>query len=83
MNTQQETNYNRIAEAIDYIHTHYKTQPDLEEVAAKVALSPFHFQRLFTEWAGVSPKKFLQYITVAHAKKNVGRRRCYPFRYRN
>jgi AraC family transcriptional regulator of adaptative response/methylated-DNA-[protein]-cysteine methyltransferase len=69
MNTQQETNYNRIAEAIDYIHTHYKTQPDLEEVAAKVALSPFHFQRLFTEWAGVSPKKFLQYITVAHAKK--------------
>ena len=69
MNTQQETNYNRIAEAIDYINTHYKTQPDLEEVAAKVALSPFHFQRLFTEWAGVSPKKFLQYITVAHAKK--------------
>ena len=69
MNSQQETNYNRIAEAIDYINTHYKTQPDLEEVAAKVALSPFHFQRLFTEWAGVSPKKFLQYITVAHAKK--------------
>src|SRR5688572_1175651 len=69
MSTQQETNYNRIAEAIDYINTHYKTQPDLEEVAGKVALSPFHFQRLFTEWAGVSPKKFLQYITVAHAKK--------------
>ncbi len=69
MNTQQETNYNRIAEAIDYIYTNFKTQPDLEEVAAKVALSPFHFQRLFTEWAGVSPKKFLQYITVAHAKK--------------
>jgi AraC family transcriptional regulator of adaptative response/methylated-DNA-[protein]-cysteine methyltransferase len=41
----------------------------LDEVAEKVAMSPFHFQRLFTEWAGVSPKKFLQYITVSNAKK--------------
>src|SRR5258706_2030389 len=44
-------------------------QPGLEEVAEKIHLSPYHFQRLFTEWAGVSPKKFLQYITVEHAKK--------------
>jgi len=69
MKTQQETNYTRIADAIDYIHTHFKDQPDLDQVAAKVAMSPFHFQRLFTDWAGVSPKKFLQFITVAHAKK--------------
>ena len=69
METQQQTNYSRIAAAIDFINTHFKTQPGLEEVAEKISLSPFHFQRMFTEWAGVSPKKFLQYITVAHAKK--------------
>src|SRR5688500_4855189 len=69
MKEQEKTNFNRIAEAIDYIKDNFKTQPGLEEVAEKIHLSPFHFQRLFTEWAGVSPKKFLQYITVEHAKK--------------
>ncbi|MEP7258397.1 MAG: methylated-DNA--[protein]-cysteine S-methyltransferase [Flavitalea sp.] len=69
MKAQEETNYSRIAEAIGYIKDNFKNQPSLEEVAAKVALSPFHFQRLFTEWAGVSPKKFLQYTTVEYAKK--------------
>ncbi|MEO5996121.1 MAG: methylated-DNA--[protein]-cysteine S-methyltransferase [Chitinophagaceae bacterium] len=68
MKIQEQTDYDRIAEAIHYINTHFKEQPNLEEVAEKAALSPFHFQRLFTEWAGVSPKKFLQYITVAYAK---------------
>lgn len=69
MRTQEAMNYNRIAEAIEYIHANFKDQPNLDQVAEKVAMSPFHFQRLFTEWAGVSPKKFLQYITVANAKK--------------
>lgn len=69
MNTQQNINYNRIAEAIEYIKTNFKDQPSLDEVAKKVHLSPFHFQRLFTEWAGTSPKKFLQFISVEHAKK--------------
>jgi len=69
MNTQDQTNFERIAEAIGYIKEHFKDQPKLEEVAEKIHLSPFHFQRLFSEWAGVSPKKFLQYITVDHAKK--------------
>ncbi|BFM43490.1 methylated-DNA--[protein]-cysteine S-methyltransferase [Flavobacterium sp. CFS9] len=69
MNTQENINYNRIAEAIDYIKANFKAQPNLDEVAEKVHLSPFHFQRLFTEWAGTSPKKFLQYISVEHAKK--------------
>ncbi len=69
MKEQEKTNYSRIAEAIGYIQENFKTQPGLEEVAEKIHVSPFHFQRLFTEWAGVSPKKFLQYITVAHAKK--------------
>lgn len=69
MNEQEYINYNRIAAAIDYIKTNFKGQPNLDEVAEKVNLSPFHFQRLFTEWAGTSPKKFLQYISVEHAKK--------------
>lgn len=69
MKAQEETNYGRIAQAISYINGNFKTQPSLEEVAEKINLSPFHFQRLFTEWAGVSPKKFLQYLTVEYAKK--------------
>lgn len=69
MKEQEQNNFSRIAEAIGYIKDNFKTQPGLEEVAEKIHLSPFHFQRLFTEWAGVSPKKFLQYITVEHAKK--------------
>jgi len=69
MKIQEETNFSRIAEAIGYITANFKTQPGFEEVAEKIHLSPFHFQRLFTEWAGVSPKKFLQYITVEYAKK--------------
>jgi AraC family transcriptional regulator of adaptative response/methylated-DNA-[protein]-cysteine methyltransferase len=68
MTTQDNINYNRIAEAIDYIQQNFKQQPGLDEVAEKIHLSPFHFQRLFTEWAGVSPKKFLQYLSVEYAK---------------
>lgn len=69
MNEQQHINYNRIAEAIEYIKNNFKEQPNLDEVASKVHLSPFHFQRLFSEWAGTTPKKFLQYISIEHAKK--------------
>jgi AraC family transcriptional regulator of adaptative response/methylated-DNA-[protein]-cysteine methyltransferase len=68
MNTQSEINFNRIAEAIEYIQKNFKEQPNLDTVAEKVHLSPFHFQRMFTEWAGTTPKKFLQYISVEHAK---------------
>jgi AraC family transcriptional regulator of adaptative response/methylated-DNA-[protein]-cysteine methyltransferase len=68
MTTQDPTTYNRIAKAIDYIQSNYQLQPSLDEIAEQVHLSPFHFQRLFTEWAGVSPKKFLQYISLSHAK---------------
>lgn len=60
--------YNRIAEAINYIKQNFKSQPNLEEIAEKAHISPFHFQRLFTDWVGVSPKKFLQYISVEYAK---------------
>ena len=68
MSHQEHIDYNRIAEAITYIQAHFKDQPDLDEVAEKVHVSPFHFQRLFTNWAGISPKKFLQYISIRHAK---------------
>lgn len=69
MNEQQHINYNRIAEAIEYIKNNFKEQPNLDEVAEQVHLSPFHFQRLFSEWAGTTPKKFLQYTSIEHAKK--------------
>ena len=69
MKAQLEINYNRIAEAIEYIKQNFREQPNLDDVAQKVHLSPFHFQRLFNEWAGTSPKKFLQYISLEHAKK--------------
>src|SRR5258708_11237967 len=68
MSTQENINYQRIEEAINYIKLNFKEQPNLDEVAEKVNLSPFHFQRLFTEWAGISPKKFLQFLTLDYAK---------------
>lgn len=69
MTEQENINYNRIAEAIDYIKANFKEQPSLNDIAEKVHLSPFHFQRLFTDWAGVSPKKFMQYISIEYAKQ--------------
>ncbi len=69
MNAQQNLDFARIAEAIEYIRENFKSQPALEEVAGIVGLSPAHFQRMFTDWAGVSPKKFLQYISIEYAKK--------------
>jgi AraC family transcriptional regulator of adaptative response/methylated-DNA-[protein]-cysteine methyltransferase len=63
------TDYERIQKAIEFIRSNFQQQPDLDAVAKEVYLSPFHFQRLFKDWAGVSPKKFLQYISLQHAKK--------------
>lgn len=60
--------YQQIARAIEHLTIHYREQPSLRELAEKANLSEFHFQRLFTEWAGVSPKKFGQYLTLEHAK---------------
>lgn len=69
MTTQDNINYNRIAEAIEHIRSNFREQPNLDEIARKVHLSPFHFQRLFTEWAGTSPKNFLQYTSISYAKE--------------
>ena len=68
METQEKVDFERIASAIEFLKMNYTLQPRLEEVAEHVHLSPFHFQRLFTDWAGVSPKQFVQYLSVEHAK---------------
>ena len=59
----------RIAAAIAYIVDHYQEQPSLEIMAAASGLSPYHFQRVFKRWAGISPKRFLQYVTLDQAKR--------------
>ncbi|MEM7371859.1 MAG: methylated-DNA--[protein]-cysteine S-methyltransferase [Bacteroidota bacterium] len=63
--------YQRIEQALVYLHEHFQEQPSLEEVAAQVHMSPYHFQRMFVEWAGVSPKKFTQYLTIDYAKQKL------------
>ncbi len=68
MSVQDQIDYQRIAKAIEYIRSNFKLQPNLDEVAEKVNLSPAHFQKIFTDWAGTSPKKFLQFISLEHAK---------------
>ena len=68
MEPQEKINYDRIANAIEYYKSNFREQPSLEEVAEHVHVSPFHFQRMFKEWAGVTPKQFLGYLTLAHAK---------------
>lgn len=60
--------YERIARVIRYLDTHHGEQPDLAALAAHAGLSPYHFHRLFSAWAAVTPKDFLQCLTVAHAK---------------
>ncbi|MGI9552828.1 MAG: methylated-DNA--[protein]-cysteine S-methyltransferase [Aurantibacter sp.] len=61
--------FNIIEKAIGYIREYHDGQPTLDQIAAHVHMSKFHFQRLFKKWAGVSPKEFLQYLTVERAKE--------------
>ncbi|WP_350289120.1 methylated-DNA--[protein]-cysteine S-methyltransferase [uncultured Croceitalea sp.] len=75
--TEQNTyDYNRIAKAIEYIREHFQQQPNLNEIADAIHISPFHFQRLFSDWAGVSPKKFMQYTSIEYAKKLLANNKC-------
>jgi AraC family transcriptional regulator of adaptative response/methylated-DNA-[protein]-cysteine methyltransferase len=67
--TALSEDYQRVAQAIAYIEAHAGAQPTLEEVAASVGLSEYHFQRLFSRWAGISPKRFLQFLTKENAKR--------------
>lgn len=68
--TYRELNedYPLIEQAILYLEKNYKSQPSLAEVAENVGMSEFHFQRLFSRWAGISPKRFLQFLTKENAK---------------
>lgn len=68
---EQARHYAVVAAAIAYIRRHAERQPGLEEIAAAAHMSPFHFQRLFSAWAGVSPKRFLQYLTKERAKREL------------
>ncbi|WP_210515134.1 methylated-DNA--[protein]-cysteine S-methyltransferase [Hymenobacter terricola] len=63
------TDYDRIAGALAFVRANFQAQPSLDEMAAQAHWSPFHFQRKFQEWAGVTPKKFLQYLSLDHAKR--------------
>jgi AraC family transcriptional regulator of adaptative response/methylated-DNA-[protein]-cysteine methyltransferase len=68
METKAE-DYRRIEKAIEFLAENYHQQPSLEEVARSVNLSEFHFQRLFRRWAGISPKRLVQFLTLEHAKQ--------------
>ena len=65
---QASRNYQLVEQSLQYIHDHRLEQPSLDEVARAMELSPFHFQRVFQQWAGVSPKRFLQFLGREHAK---------------
>lgn len=67
--------YDRVAQAISFMRKNHLDQPDLATIAAQVHLSEYHFQRLFTRWAGISPKRFLQYLTVEYAKSKIAETR--------
>ena len=66
---QLAEDYGRVEAAIGFIEEQALRQPSLEEIAKAVDLSEFHFQRLFSRWVGISPKRFLQFVTKAHARK--------------
>ncbi len=65
---EHHRDYQRIESALAYLEANRTEQPTLEAVAEHVGLSPFHFQRVFTRWVGISPKRFLQFLTVDHAR---------------
>ncbi len=79
MKTQDSATYQKIEEAITYINQNFKQQPSLEDIAEKVHVSPFHFQRLFSDWAGVSPKKFLQFLSIDYAKSILNNKQATVF----
>jgi AraC family transcriptional regulator of adaptative response/methylated-DNA-[protein]-cysteine methyltransferase len=70
---QQATDYQRVEQAIQYLEDNFRQQPSLDKIAAHVHLSKYHFQRLFKEWAGVSPTQYMHYLTVEYAKEQLAK----------
>jgi len=71
--TELSGHYQLIERAIQYIEANVQRQPELDEIASAIGLSEYHFQRLFTRWAGISPKRFMQFLTKEHAKELLAR----------
>jgi len=67
----ESINYYRIEKAIAFLSDNFKNQPDLDEIASKVFMSPFHFQRVFTEWSA-SVQKIIQYLTIDYLRNKIG-----------
>jgi len=68
---KQTQDYRRVEQAIEYLARNFRDQPTLDEMAASVHLSKFHFQRLFRRWAGITPTQFVQYLTLGYAKERL------------
>lgn len=69
MENTKQYYYNKVAETIKYLEENFTNQPSLNAIAEQVHISPFHFQKIFTNWVGVSPKKYLQFISLNYAKQ--------------
>ncbi|MBC8153109.1 MAG: methylated-DNA--[protein]-cysteine S-methyltransferase [Bacteroidetes bacterium] len=69
LTTQAQLDYDRVEAAIRYINANATRQPNLKDIADSVHLSEFHFERLFSRWAGTTPQRFLRYLTKEHAKQ--------------
>lgn len=69
--SRQSDDYHRVEKAIRFLEDHYRKHPKLDEIAASVHLSKFHFQRLFKRWVGISAVQFMQYLTLAYAKRKL------------
>lgn len=67
----ESEDYQRIEQAIQFVETHHKSQPSLEQMAKSVQLSKFHFNRLFKRWTGVTPIQFMQFLTLAYTKEKL------------
>ncbi|TVR18889.1 MAG: methylated-DNA--[protein]-cysteine S-methyltransferase [Balneolaceae bacterium] len=77
VDVESRYHYLTVAKAIAYIREHYRSQPSINEVARHVNLSPFQFHKLFSDWAGTTPKSFLQYVTIEHTKRVLAANKSY------
>ena len=66
--TSRCRDYQRMADTLQWISAHFEEQPSLADIASRAGTSPYHFQRLFSRWVGLSPKKYVQFLTLERAK---------------